>query len=102
LTPVLAERLSGLLPVGTDLYEAANGFSNFGLFVAAVNVSHNHEIPFTDMKMMMVDEGMSLGHALQALKPDDVDPDMLPEIEQEPGDDVAGEPPLENAAPPEN
>jgi hypothetical protein len=37
--------------------------------VAAVNVSSNHEgVKFTDLKTRMVDQGMSLGQALQDVK----------------------------------
>jgi hypothetical protein len=48
---------------------AAEGFRNLGQFVAAVNVSNNLGIPFTELKTKMVDDGMSLGQSIQALKP---------------------------------
>ena len=65
----LASKLQGRLPAGTDLMTAADGFKNLGQFVAAVNVSYNHEgIAFVDLKKLMVDEGYSLGQAMQKLK----------------------------------
>jgi hypothetical protein len=50
---------------------AASGtWRNFGQFVAAVNVSHNLRIPFADLKTKMLTDGMSLGQAIQALRPE--------------------------------
>jgi hypothetical protein len=65
----LASKLQSRLPAGTDLMTAAEGFRNLGQFVAAVNVSNNLGIPFADLKMKMVDEHLSLGQSIQALKP---------------------------------
>jgi len=65
----LANKLQGRLPAGTDLMTASSGFRNLGQFVAAVNVSNNLGIPFTQLKTRMVDDGMSLGQSIQALKP---------------------------------
>ncbi|HEX6313817.1 MAG TPA: hypothetical protein VFZ73_03125 [Gemmatimonadaceae bacterium] len=65
----LASKLQSRLPAGTDLMTAAAGFKNLGQFVAAVNVSSNLGIPFADLKMKMVDEHLSLGQSIQALKP---------------------------------
>lgn len=68
----LAAKLEGRLPEGTDLMKAAYGFKNLGQFVAAVNVSYNHEgISFTELKKLMVKEGYSLGQAMQKLKATD-------------------------------
>jgi hypothetical protein len=61
-------KLAGLLPAGTDLQAAAQGFKNYGQFVAAAHVSHNLGIPFSDLKTKMLD-GASLGSAIKALKP---------------------------------
>lgn len=66
----LASKLEGRLPKGTDLLAAAEGFRNLGQFVAAVNVSNNLGIPFVDLKTRMVDDGMSLGQAIQAERQD--------------------------------
>ena len=64
----LADKLQSRLPAGTDLMKAAADFKNLGQFVAAVNVSNNLDIKFTDLKTRMVDEGMSLGQAIQDVK----------------------------------
>jgi len=66
--PNLAANLRPLLP-GADLNAAASGFKNLGQFVAAVHVSHNLDIPFTALKIQMVDHQQSLGRAIQTLKP---------------------------------
>jgi hypothetical protein len=65
----LASKLQSRLPEGTDLMKAAAGFRNLGQFVAAVNVSNNLGIPFKKLKAAMVKDGMSLGQAIQSLKP---------------------------------
>lgn len=66
----LAGKLQSLLPPGTDLQTAASGFKNLGQFVAAVHVSHNLGIPFDQLKSKMLGPpSMSLGKAIQALKP---------------------------------
>lgn len=64
----LADKLSSRLPAGTDLMIASEGFKNLGQFVAAVNVSNNLGLEFTDLRTRMVDEGMSLGQAIQDVK----------------------------------
>lgn len=66
----LTEKLRTRLPAGTDLMTAADGFRNLGQFVAAVNVSNNLDIPFTQLKTRMVDDGMSLGQAIQSVRSD--------------------------------
>jgi hypothetical protein len=65
----LAAKLQSRLPSGTDLMTAAADFRNLGQFVAAVNVSNNLGISFTQLKTKMVDEGLSLGQAIQSTKP---------------------------------
>jgi len=65
----LASKLQSRLPAGTDLMTAAKGFKNFGQFNAAVNVSHNLGISFTELKTRMVDRHMSLGQAIQDVRP---------------------------------
>ena len=64
----LADKLAGRLPKNTDLMLAAEGFRNLGQFVAAVNVSNNLGLSFTELKTRMVDDGMSLGQAIQDVK----------------------------------
>ena len=67
----LASKLQSLLPAGTNLQQAAEGFKNLGQFVAAVHVSHNLGIPFDQLKAkMMGPPKESLGQAVHALKPD--------------------------------
>jgi hypothetical protein len=65
----LAAKLTSRLPEGTDLMLAAAGFRNLGQFVAAVNVSSNLKIPFAQLKTKMVTDDLSLGQAIQALRP---------------------------------
>jgi hypothetical protein len=65
----LAAKMTSRLPEGTDLMLASAGFRNLGQFVAAVNVSNNLKIPFTELKTKMVTNGSSLGQAIQALRP---------------------------------
>jgi hypothetical protein len=76
----------GLLPAGTDLRDACDGFKNLGQCVAAIHVSHNLDIPFACMKANMTGttpaagttcpagigaskDKMSLGKSIQALSP---------------------------------
>ena len=68
--PKLAAKLQALLPPGTDLTAASQGFKNLGQFVAAVHVSKNLGIPFDQLKAKMTGPPpMSLGKAIQALDP---------------------------------
>jgi len=64
----LADKLRTRLPKNTDLMYAAEGFRNLGQFVAAVNVSNNLGLDFTELKTRMVDDGMRLGQAIQDTK----------------------------------
>jgi hypothetical protein len=74
--PRVVERLRGLLPPGTDMNAAAEGFRNQGQFVAAVHVSNNLGLRFEDLKSRMVTSGMSLGAAIHELR-GDVDADLF-------------------------
>ena len=82
----LASNLENLLPSGTNLQTAAQGFKNLGQFVAAVHVSHNLSIPFDCLKADMTDtappstatcpagtgtgsKSLSLGASIEALQP---------------------------------
>jgi hypothetical protein len=66
----LASKLQGLLPPGTNLQTAAQGFKNLGQFVAAVHVSKNLGIPFDQLKAAMIGPPKeSLGKAVQQLDP---------------------------------
>jgi hypothetical protein len=76
--PKLEARLLTLLPAGTSIQDASQGFKNWGQFVAAAHVSNNLNIPFTDLKTAMTGMApgttvptatpMSLGQAIQSLK----------------------------------
>lgn len=71
-------RLLALLPPGTNIQDASQGFKNRGQFIAAVNASNNHNIPFADLKARMTGIApgstvptttpMSLGQAIQSFK----------------------------------
>lgn len=67
--PQLADRLRQRLglPPGTDLAPYAADFKNQGQFIATVNNAYNHQISFTELKNLMVNEGLSLGQAKQRL-----------------------------------
>jgi hypothetical protein len=65
----LAAKLTSRLPAGTDLMAASAGFRNLGQFVAAVNVSNNLGLSFTQLKAKIVTGEMSLGQAIQAVRP---------------------------------
>ena len=67
--PKLAAKLQTLIP-GTPVNVAAQGFRNFGQFVAAVHVSNNLGIPFADLKARMTGPNpQSLGQSIHALRP---------------------------------
>lgn len=68
--PRVVAKLKAMLPPEMSVQQAAAGFQNQGQFVAAVQVSHNLEIPFSRLKDKVVREGLSLGQAIQALRPD--------------------------------
>ena len=85
----LASKLQSLLPAGTDLQTAAQGFKNLGQFVAAVHVSHNLGIPFDQLKAKMIGPpSESLGKAIQALKPTANSKQAASTAEQEANQDI--------------
>jgi hypothetical protein len=86
----LASKLQSRLPAGTDLQAAAAGFRNLGQFVAAVNVSSNLGIPFTALKTRMVDQGMSLGQAIQDARPATTDTTLVVRRAESDADDLIG------------
>src|SRR5260370_8429388 len=66
----LSSTLQNLLPKGTTPHQPCSGFKNLGQCVAAIHVSHNLGIPFSDLKTKMTGSNSeSLGKAIQALKP---------------------------------
>jgi hypothetical protein len=75
-------KIQSLLPAGTDIKTAESGFKNHGQFIAALHVSKNLMIPFDQLKAKMTGVSvnaagqttnstpMSLGKAIQAVRPD--------------------------------
>jgi hypothetical protein len=80
--PELASKLAKLMPAGTDVTAAENGFKNQGQFIAALHVSKNLNIPFDQLKAKVTgvtvqangqtttSTPMSLGKAIHELRPD--------------------------------
>jgi hypothetical protein len=66
---VLADTLRVRLSEGTDLLAAAGGFRRLELFVATVHASNNLVIPFFELKRRIVNDGMTLGQAIQDIRP---------------------------------
>ena len=56
-----------MLPPGTNIQDAALGFKNRGQFIAAVNASTNHNIPFVELKARMT--GIPVGSTVQTMPP---------------------------------
>jgi hypothetical protein len=65
----LSSNLQSILGANTDLQQASSGFKNLGLFVAAVHVSKNLNIPFDQLKSTMQSDGWNLGKAVHTLQP---------------------------------
>jgi hypothetical protein len=66
---VLADGVRARLPHGTELTAAAAGFRRLELFVATVHASNNLDIPFFELKRRIVNDGMTLGQAIQDIRP---------------------------------
>src|SRR5579864_472177 len=67
----LTANLQKLLPAGTSPQQACSGFKNLGECVAAIHVSHNLGIPFSDLQGKLIGSNAeSLGKAIHDLKPD--------------------------------
>jgi hypothetical protein len=66
---VLADTLRVRLPQGTDMLAAAAGFRRLELFVATLHASNNLVIPFVELKRRIVNDGMTLGQAIQDIRP---------------------------------
>ena len=66
---VLANTLRVRLPPGTDLTIAAGGFRRLELFVATIHASTNVAVPFVELKRRIVNDGMTLGQAIQDIRP---------------------------------
>jgi hypothetical protein len=66
---VLSNTLRVRMPEGTDLTSAASGFRRLELFVATVHASNNLAVPFVELKRRIVNDGMTLGQAIQDILP---------------------------------
>ena len=66
---VLSNTVRARLPQGTDLTAAASGFRRLELFVATVHASNNLAVPFAELKRRIVGDGMTLGQAIQDIRP---------------------------------
>jgi hypothetical protein len=87
----LAANLQKLLPAGMTPQQACSGFKNLGQCVAAIHVSHNLGISFTDLKAKMTGSGAeSLGKAIQDLKPDANSKTEAKKAQQQANDDMEG------------
>ena len=68
--PALSAHVTPLLPAGTTLAADAAGFRNTGQFLAALHVSRNLNIPFSQLKSDITGANHdSLGQAIQDLRP---------------------------------
>ncbi|SRR6266850_3175396 len=72
--PKLASKIENLLGNGMSAQDACSGFKNLGQCIAAIHVSRNLGVSFTDLKARMIDPATntqreSLGKAIQGLKP---------------------------------
>ncbi|HYL93339.1 MAG TPA: hypothetical protein VEW69_09305 [Alphaproteobacteria bacterium] len=85
----LTSRLQKLLPSTMTPQQACSGFRNLGQCVAAIHVSHNLGIPFADLQTKMTGpNSVSLGKAIQELKPDVKANDERKKAEKEAHDDM--------------
>ncbi|HTK29698.1 MAG TPA: hypothetical protein VL309_09115 [Vicinamibacterales bacterium] len=87
--PQLAAKLTPLLPKGMTLETAANGFRNQGQFIAALHVSKNLGLPFASLKTEMTGaDRLSLGKAIQKLRPTADAKTATKQAEKQADDDV--------------
>jgi hypothetical protein len=71
LNPKLEDQVKTMLPSNMSVDDASAGFKNRGQFISALHVSKNLGIPFGDLRSRMTgDQSMSLGKAIETLKPD--------------------------------
>jgi len=64
----LSSQLQSILGSDVSLQQASSGFKNLGLFVAAVHVSKNLNIPFDQLSAAIQKDG-NLGKAIRSLQP---------------------------------
>ncbi len=71
LNPKIGAKLDSLLPSGMTASNACSGFKRMGDCGAAIHVSHNLGISFTDLKTRLTgDSAQPLADAIHDLKPD--------------------------------
>jgi len=85
--PQLDSKITAMLPTGMTLNQASMGFKNQGQFIAALHVSQNLGIPFSDLRTQMVKNDLSLGQAIQKLKGTS-DRTAVEAAEKQAGDDI--------------
>ncbi len=66
---IVREAVRVRLPQGVNVIAAAGGFRRLELFVATVNASSSLGIPFSELKRRIVGDGMTLGQAIQDIRP---------------------------------
>ena len=66
---IVREAVRARLPEATNLNAAASGFRRLELFVATVNASSNLGMSFFELKRRIVNDGMTLGQAIQDIRP---------------------------------
>lgn len=66
--PQQKAHVEAMLPRGMTLEQASAGFRNQWQFIAALNASQNHKIPFDKLHAALMVDGLSLGQAIQQLK----------------------------------
>lgn len=88
--PRLESKVKALLPAGMTLATASSGFKNQGQFIAALHVSRNLNIPFSDLKSVMTaPHATSLGQAIQTLRPERAAVTEATRAEREAADDLS-------------
>ena len=66
---IVRDAVRARLPEGMNLNAAAGGFRRLELFVATVGASTNLGISFFELKRRIVNDGMTLGQAIQDIRP---------------------------------
>ena len=67
--PRLTARMKPLLNQGIDMTLATKGFHSAGEFATVVHAAHNLKIPFILLQHRVLDEHLSLAHAIERSRP---------------------------------
>ncbi len=87
--PKLKATLSALLPLDTDLKDAAKGFGQLRQFVASVHAAKNMNIPFSLLKATMTNRSSKgLREAIAELRPIDDAGAAVKKAEQQANEDM--------------